>query len=71
MSKLKRMIKRKEDYILQLEVAGKDLKADLVRFEVENQATVKLIKDKEKAEVVVKEKFSNIIQPVGRNKCFS
>ena len=61
-SKLKRMIKRKEDYILQLEVAGKDLKADLVRFEVENQATVKLIKDKEKAEVVVKEKYKLVFK---------
>ena len=55
--KLKKMVERKTEKKFQMEALGENLRSELLSYQIETQAVLKLIKEKERSHVVMKEKY--------------
>ena len=60
--KLNRMILKRTDKIQQMNLMGESLRSELLEHKFENEAIVKLMKEKVKAECIMKQKYKLVFK---------
>ena len=60
--RLEIMIKSKKDKLIRREMEKQEIEADLMKCKADNEVVLKLLKEKEREEVFVKEKFKKIFK---------